>query len=46
MYFEIIGSSSGADEENSTPTFLQIIKKRYLKNGSEKIMIQIVDVSQ
>jgi hypothetical protein len=29
MYFEIIGGS----EEELMPTFLQVIKKKYMKNG-------------
>ena len=28
------------------PTFYNIIKKKYMKNGIQKTMIQIVDVSQ
>ena len=40
MYFEIVGT-----ENNSTPSFFNILKKKYMKNGMEKTMIQIVDVS-
>ena len=41
MYFEIIGT-----EDDKTPSFFNIHKKKYMKNGVEKTMIQIVDVSQ
>jgi hypothetical protein len=40
MYFEIIGINY-----DNSPSFLNIHKKKYMKNGVEKTMIQIVDVT-
>lgn len=41
MYFEII-----KNQDQKTPTYYNVHKKKYMKNGMEKTMIQIVDVSQ
>lgn len=40
MYFEIVST-----EDDQRPSFFNILKKKYMKNGVERTMIQIVDVS-
>ena len=42
MYFEIVGTA----EDDVRACFFNVHKKKYIKNGVERIMIQIVDVSQ
>ena len=39
--FEII-----SNEDEKIPTFFNVHKKKYMKNGLEKTMMQIIDVSQ